>query len=112
MKIVSETQTETIPLKKLESPETKPSNTLCQWKNLNDSGLLYIIRKLIERRLRWYHFLKRGLKLLPSETSKMVYGNEDFSDSDNTLYIVENVLKNPFNGNILEKLKLFVQVHK
>ena len=38
--------------------------------------------------------MARRLKLLPSETSNMVYVKEKFSDNDNILYIVEKVLKN------------------
>ena len=55
------------------------------------------IRKLIECRLYWQLFLKRGLNLLPSETSNMVYGNENFSDNDNVLYIVQKVLEKSYS---------------
>ena len=37
--------------------------------------------------------LKRGLKLLPSKTSKMVYADEKIFDNDDIFYIVEKVLK-------------------
>ena len=77
---------------------------VCQWKILNDSGLLYMIRKVLRHRLRWYHFLKRGLKLLPSETSNLVYVNEKVYKNDNILYIVEKLLKMLFNGNIFENV--------
>ena len=82
--------------KKPKNPEIIPSNIVCQWKFLNDSGFLYIIRKVIKRRLRWYHFLKRWLKLLPSETWNMVYIDENFFDIIDILYNVEMVLKNCF----------------
>ena len=64
-----------------------------QGKILNDSGFLYIIRKVIKRRVRWCHFLKRWLKLLPSENSNMVYANEKDYKNGNILYIVEKLLK-------------------
>ena len=56
--------------------------------------MLYIIEMVIKRRLRWYHFLKRWLKLLPSETSFMIYVTENFFDNYDMLYIVEKLLKN------------------
>ena len=49
MKFFSKTLTETILLEKPKNPETIPSNMVCQWKILNDSGLLYIIRKVNKR---------------------------------------------------------------
>ena len=58
---------------------------------------------VIKHKLRWYHFLKRGLKLLPSETSNLVYLNEKVYKNDNILYIVEKLLKMLFNGNVFGK---------
>ena len=81
-------------IEKTQKPWNYISNMVCQWKFLNDSGLLYIIRKVIKRRLRWYYFLKRWLKLLPSETSNMVYVTENFFDKNDMLYIIEKFLKN------------------
>ena len=49
---------------------------------------------VIKHRLRWYHSLKCGLKLLPSETSNLVYVNEKVYKNDSILYILEKVLKN------------------
>ena len=62
---------------------------------------------VIKHRLRWYHFLKRGLKLLPSETSNLVYVNEKVYKKDNILYIVEKLLKMRFNGNVSRKQYLY-----
>ena len=80
---------------------------VCQWKILYDSGVLNIIRNVTKRRLRWYHFLKRWLKLSPSETSNLVYVIKKFYRNDNILYIVGKVLKNAkmlLNGNIFENV--------
>ena len=49
---------------------------------------------VIKHRFRWYHFLKLGLKLSPSQTSNMVYVNEKVFNDIDILYIVEKVLKN------------------
>ena len=67
---------------------------VCQWKILSNSGVLYIIRKVITRRLRWYHFLKRWRKLLLSETWNLVYVTENFFDKYDMLYNIEKLLKN------------------
>ena len=66
---------------------------VCQWKSFSSSEVLYIFRKVIKCGLYWYHFFKRGLKLLPSKTSNTVYVNENFFDNDDILYTVEKVLK-------------------
>ena len=62
---------------------------------------------VIKHRLRWYHLLKRGPKLLPSETSNLVYVNEKVYKHDNIKYIVEKLLKMLFNGNVFGKQYLY-----
>ena len=58
---------------------------------------------VIKRRLRWYHFLKRWLKLLPSETSNMVYITENFFDNYDMLYIFEKLLKKTIQWQYFRK---------
>ena len=68
---------------------------------------------VIKHRLRWYHFLKGWLKLLPSETSNLLYVNEKVYKNDNILYIVEKLLKILFNVNTFRyyyHIEKFVQV--
>ena len=57
-------------------------------------------------------FRKRWLKLLPSETSNMVYVNEKVYNNDNILYIVEKVLKMLFNGNLFETVTISKNSYK
>ena len=53
---------------KPQEPETIPSNLVCQWKTLNNSGVLYIIRQVIKCRIKWKYFRKRQLILKLDET--------------------------------------------
>ena len=36
-----------------QKPETLPSNLVCQWKFLGNSGVLYIIRKVLKKVIQW-----------------------------------------------------------
>ena len=59
-------------------------------------------------------FLKRWLKLSPSEISNMVYVTANFFDNIDILYIVEKVLKRKmlFNGNIFETITISKNSYK
>ena len=65
-----------------------------QWKHLSNSGMKYIIRNVLERVIWWYCFRKHWLKLIPFETSNMVFVNEKTFFIYDILYIIEKVLTN------------------
>ena len=77
---------------------------VCQWKVLNDSGVLYIIRKVIKRRLRWYHFLKTLAKTIIIWNLKHGICHWKLYKNDNMLYMVEKVLEMLLKGNIFENV--------
>ena len=53
MMIFSKTSPETLPMKKLKNPEINPKTWCVNEKLLNNSGMLYIVRKVIKRRIQW-----------------------------------------------------------
>ena len=58
MKIFSGTMTETITIEKPKNPETVPSNMVCPWKVFNNVNILYIVWKVLKRRIEQWFFRK------------------------------------------------------
>ena len=73
------------------------SKMVCQWKIFNDSGVLYIIRKVLKNAFPWNFFQKQWLKLYHQNlklTLKLGIVQKKFLFNIGLLHIIKKVLKN------------------